>query len=40
MGQGPQKITGQWADGPFQLLETPRKRLGVRYLQLRNYNDS
>ncbi|KAK0101908.1 hypothetical protein ONS95_001280 [Cadophora gregata] len=30
MGQTPAKITKQWADGPFPLIETPRKRRGVR----------
>lgn len=27
MGQGPQKITKQWAEGPFKLIETPRAKL-------------
>jgi hypothetical protein len=34
MGSKPTKITKQWADSPFQLIETPRKRLGVTILQL------
>ncbi|KAG4432198.1 hypothetical protein IFR05_012321 [Cadophora sp. M221] len=29
MGQTPQKITKQWADGPFPLMETPRKKRGI-----------
>ncbi|KAH8656090.1 hypothetical protein BGZ60DRAFT_147869 [Tricladium varicosporioides] len=29
MGHKPSKITKQWADSPFALLETPRKRLGI-----------
>ena len=29
MGQKPTQITKQWADGPFKLIESPRKRLGV-----------
>ncbi|KAF4636387.1 hypothetical protein G7Y89_g1696 [Cudoniella acicularis] len=29
MGQKPTKITKQWADNPFKILETPRKRLGI-----------
>lgn len=29
MGQKPTKITGQWADKPFSLIETPMKREGV-----------
>ncbi|KAK0129352.1 hypothetical protein ONS95_001280 [Cadophora gregata] len=30
MGQTPAKITKQWADGPFPLIETPRKRRGIK----------
>lgn len=29
MGQRPTKITKQWADSPFELIETPRKRRNV-----------
>ncbi|CZR62178.1 uncharacterized protein PAC_12075 [Phialocephala subalpina] len=33
MGQSPTKITKQWADSPFQLLETPRKRCNITDLK-------
>ncbi|KAE8443998.1 hypothetical protein EG329_001127 [Mollisiaceae sp. DMI_Dod_QoI] len=33
MGQSPTKISKQWADGPFQLLETPRKRRNITNLK-------
>ncbi|KUJ16997.1 uncharacterized protein LY89DRAFT_718704 [Mollisia scopiformis] len=33
MGQSPTKITKQWADGPFQLLETPRKLRNITNLK-------
>lgn len=33
MGQKPTQITKQWADGPFKLIESPRKRLGITDLK-------
>ncbi|KAG4413505.1 hypothetical protein IFR04_013370 [Cadophora malorum] len=33
MGQTHPKVTRQWADGPFPLIETPRKRRGITNLQ-------
>jgi len=33
MGQRPTKITKQWADSPFELIETPRKRRNITNLK-------
>jgi hemerythrin-like domain-containing protein len=40
MGQKPTQIKKQWADGPFKLIESPRKRLRVYLFRYVDFNQA